>query len=273
MYVGTPYDPTDPDSPVGVWLDMDGRQAKAYAEMEKLSVTELASGRLEALSALAELTRLKQFACAYGDLTQKKVWVTDEDGQRRREVRYQFIPKLPSNKFDWIVEHLEEWGFPHNPITKVVIVSFYTGILELFAQALEKHFKTKPGKPMCAAITGKTPTGKRRSIIDRFNTSDHETVMMLNVKAGGTAITIDTADRTVFISQTRIPDQQLQAEDRTHRVSNPRQCMYYYLGSLGTVDVGTAIVNQGMKRDTHRLLDGRRGIEYLQHVMDLSHAP
>lgn len=271
-YVGTPLDPTDEHSPVGVWLEMEGRQAKAYRDMEKLSLTELKSGRLEAITALAELTRLKQFACAYGDLIDKKVWVTNEvTGERTREVRQQFVPRLPSNKFDWVAERLEEWGFPKNPITKVVIVSFYTGILDLFAQALEKHFKTKPNAPICTAITGNTPANKRRGIIDRFNQSDNETVMMLNVKAGGTAITIDSADRMIFVSETRIPDQQKQAEDRIHRVSNPRKCMYYYLRSVGTVDIGTAVVNQEMIHDTHRLLDARRGVEYMRNVMNLSH--
>jgi len=94
--------------------------------------------------------------------------------------------------------------------------------------------------------------------------------MLLNVKAGGTAITLDTADRMIFISETRIPDQQQQAEDRIHRVSNPRQCMYYYLRSLGTVDIGTALVNVEAQRETHRLLDARRGVEYMRHVMELS---
>jgi hypothetical protein len=94
--------------------------------------------------------------------------------------------------------------------------------------------------------------------------------MMLNVKAGGTAITIDTADRMVFLSETRIPDQQTQAEDRIHRVSNPRQCMYYYLRSLGTVDVGTAITNQELAKESHRLLDERRGIDYVRHVIEMS---
>jgi len=96
--------------------------------------------------------------------------------------------------------------------------------------------------------------------------------MMLNVKAGGTAITIDSADRMIFISETRNPAQQSQAEDRIHRVSNPRQCMYYYLRSLGTVDVGTSLVNQEADRESRRLLDGRRGVEYVRHVLDLSRA-
>jgi len=279
VYVGTPLTPEEPDTPVGIWLEMEGKQARAYEEMERISITDLDSGRLEATSALAELTRLKQLACAYGDIHSRFVMVPCMKSQfphseckhgRHKEERFFYVPSLPSNKFTWTVESLEEWGYPKNPITKVVVVSFYTGILELFQQALEKHFKTTPKNPLCTAITGRTPSKDRRWIIDRFNQSDNEHVMLLNVKAGGTAITIDSADRMIFMSETRIPDQQKQAEDRIHRVSNPRHCMYYYPRSLGTVDVGTSIVNQEAIRETHRLLDQRRGVDYMRHVLDLS---
>lgn len=274
IYVGTPLDTAgnDADSPVGVWLDMHGEQARAYEEMEKLSVAQLESGRLEAMYAIEELTRLKQMACSYGDMHTKQVWADDAHGNRVRVNKAHYVPTIPSNKLEWILENLEEWGYPHEPLTKVVIVSFYTGILEVFQREIESHFKTKPDRPMCTAISGKTQAVKRRGIIDRFNDPEHYSqIMMLNVKAGGTAITIDSADRMIFISETRIPDQQLQAEDRIHRVSKPRTCMYYYLRSLGTVDVGTAMVNVDAARDTHRLLDGRRGIEYMRQVLNLSH--
>ena len=264
MTVGTPLDPRDRDSPIGIWLEMTGKQQRAYRAMEELSVAELRSGRLEALSALTELTRLKQLASAYGDI--------HELGVVNGEIKYQYVPKLPSNKLNWVIDSLEEWGYPRNPLTKVVIVSFYTGILNVFAKGIERHFKTKPQLPLCTAITGQTPGKDRRRIIDRFNNDGDPSIMMLNVKAGGTAITLDSADRMIFISETRIPDQQLQAEDRIHRVSNPRQCMYYYLRSIGTVDVGTAMMNREMINDTHRLLDGRRGIEYMRRVLDLSHS-
>lgn len=279
MEIGTPLNPNDPDSPIGIWLEMDGPQARAYEEMERISATDLDSGRLEAVSALAELTRLKQLACSYGDITINTVRVSCERSQfphracsegAHEEPRYQYMPTLPSNKFNWIVNSLEEWGYPKNPLTKVVIVSFYTGILTRFAKGIEDHFRTKQNSPLCTAITGRTPSKHRKEIIDRFNEPGGPQVMLLNVKAGGTAITIDSADRMIFISETRIPDQQKQAEDRIHRVSNPRQCMYYYLRSLGTVDVGTAIVNQEMTRETHRLLDERRGVAYMRQVLDLS---
>lgn len=271
MEIGSPLNPADPSSPVGVWLEMDGKQEKAYRQMEELSVAELDSGRIEATVALVELTRLKQLACAYGDLEPCTKWVTDEDGRRIKVKSTRYIPSLPSNKFQWTLDSLEEWGYPREPLTKVVIVSFFTGILEMFRKGIEAHFKTKPQRPLCTSITGRVPNDERADIIERFNRPGNEQIMLLNVKAGGTAITIDSADRMIFISETRIPDQQKQAEDRIHRVSNPRQCMYYYLRTLNTVDVGTALVNQELNQQAHRLLDARRGVEYVRHVMALSH--
>lgn len=293
IYVGTPLTLADQESPLGIWLEMEGKQKTAYEQMEEQSVAELESGRLEAITALAELTRLKQLACCYGDIEQKLVrgscykklhgrkiskkydrMCSDcrRDGFHM-ELQHFYTPTLPSNKFNWTVEALEEWGYPKNPSSKVVIVSFYSGILRAFARGIHQHFKVKPGRPLVTGITGRTPANRRKAIIDEFNRMDRDTpqVMMLNVKAGGVAITIDSADRMIFISETRSPDQQKQAEDRNHRVSNPRQCWYYYLRSLGTVDIGTAVTNQDLARQTHRLLDQRRGVDYMRQILDLSH--
>lgn len=286
MYPGSKLDPWDEKSPHGIWLEMEGKQASAYAQMERDSVAHLDSGRLQAVTALAELTRLKQLACSYGRIETRKVRVNCgkayqlPDDQwcnycKRRgyhiEMRDKFFPELPSNKFTWLANSLEEWGFPKRPITKVVVGSFYTGLLENVASNLERHFRTKPHRPLTTIISGKVNRpGQRKRIIDEFNDEGGPSVMMLNVKAGGTAITIDSADKTVFLSETRIPSQQTQLEDRTHRVSNPRHCEYFYLRSLGTVDVGTAWANMELAESSRRLLDVRRGVDYLQHVIELS---
>lgn len=282
FYVGSPLEPSNEDSPVGIWLPMSDKQMQAYHDLAKTSVAELESGRLEAADTLTELTRLKQLACSYGDLYTKLVRVRCESWRCaimdcpgwHKELRQMYRPKLPSNKFTWIVESLEEWGYPKKPLTKVVIVSMHTSVLMLFQREIERHFKTKPNRPLCTSITGLTPGKHRRRIIDEFNKQDADTphIMLLNVKAGGTAITLDTADRMIFVSETRIPDQQKQAEDRIHRISNPRQCLYYYLRSQNTVDEGTALLNAELEQLSHRLLDGRRGIAYFKHVLELSNA-
>lgn len=273
MYVGTHLEPSDKDSPIGIWLPMDGKQQTAYQQMEETSIAHLDSGSLSAAESITELTRLKQLACAYGEIETRGAWQTDkETGKRFYGPKEFFNPTLPSNKFNWIIENLEEWGYPKDPIDKVVIVSFYSGILRTMARGIHKHFKVKPGRPLCTGITGRTPAKMRRPIIDAFNAVDGPQIMFLNVIAGGKSITIDSADRMILISQTRIPDQQKQAEDRIHRVSNPRHCFYYYLNSLGTVDVGTSIANLADDKISHRLLDGRRGVEYTRRILELSHS-
>jgi SNF2 family DNA or RNA helicase len=256
---GTPLE--GPDSPIGVWLPLAGKQLRAYTELSEAFETQLDHGELRAITALDLLTRLKQLACAYGRIDTA---VTED------EVKYRYTPELPSNKLDWLIQSMEDWGFP-NPKTKLVVVSFYTGILECFQSAIEKHFRTK--KSLTAIISGRTPMKHRKGIIDSFNARGNEQLLFLNVKAGGTAITLDSADRMVFLSETRIPDQQLQAEDRIHRVSNPRICEYYYLRSLGTVDEGIALVNQELATASGRLLDIRRGIDYAKHVIRLTKKP
>lgn len=271
LYIGDPLEPTKPegtDNPIGIWLEMEGKQLRAYEQMAKLSFADLRNGRLDAVTALAELTRLKQFATAYGDIEKKDYWNPKTE---EWEFRYLFHPDTPSNKFNWIRDTLEEWGFPDNPVDKVVMGSFYSGIMRAFAQRLEEHFKTKPGNRLSTGITGRVSARQRASRLERFNSDEPgPQIMWLNVKAGGTAITIDSSSRTIMISETRIPDQQTQLEDRTHRVSNPRQCFYYYLRSLDTVDVGTAISNANLLAGSHRLLDTRRGVEYLREILRLS---
>jgi SNF2 family DNA or RNA helicase len=284
-YMGTPLT-SDEGSPHGIWLPMEGSQADHYGQMLEESWADLDSGRLEAVSALAELTRLKQFACADGDIERRRVMRVDKihiefpkrfnceacrSGKGHEGWDFKFKPKLPSNKYNWIRSSLEEWGYPRSPVDKVIIVSFYTSILEMMAARLEQDWKTG-NRPVSTIISGRVPNAQRAKRLAAINSTDRHSphVLFLNVKAGGVALTVDTASRMLFLSETRIPDQQTQAEDRIHRVSNPRPVFYYYLRSLDTVDVGTAQINVGLQAGSTRLLDERRGVEYLRNVISLS---
>lgn len=250
-YVGTPLDPSDEDSPVGIWLPMTPAQEKAHRQIAQNGSAELANGHLDAVGTLAELTRMQQFASAFGSL--------DEKGD--------FLPSLPSNKFDWVEEFLEQMGIPGEPTGKVIIASRYTALLRMFSFGL----KAIQGGIGCT-LTGEQTGPKRTKIIDDFNRpvgSKSPHVMFLNIKAGGTAITIDSADDMVILDEAD-PDTMIQLEDRIHRVSNPRPVRYHYLRSLGSVDVGIAKVNADRSAAGRRLLDQRRGVEYFRKVLELS---
>jgi SNF2 family DNA or RNA helicase len=233
----------------GVWLEMQPAQAKAYKQMLDTSVASLASGELGAVGILAEMTRLKQFAVAHGDM--------EEDA---------FLPSLPSNKFDYLLQMLEERGFlDGNPMCKVVVASQFTKVLELFA----KELTAKLGAEQIVSITGEITGARRKLTLDSFNrpvgTGPH--LMFLNTKAGGVAITIDSADEMVVLDETWVPDEQQQLEDRIHRVSNPRPVWYHYLRSLGSIEEAIAEVARARDEASKRLLDGRRGVEYGQKVL------
>lgn len=250
-YMGTPLDPSDEHSPVGIWLTMTPAQKKAYKTITEEGYAELERGRVTTVGVLAELTRLQQFASAWGAI--------DDKGD--------FLPSLPSNKFEWIEEFLETLGIPHEPTAKVIIASRYTRMLNMLSVGLKA---SQSG--MSCRITGEETTTNRKRTIASFNEpvgSDSPHIMFMNIVAGGTAITIDSADHMVILDEMD-PDSMKQLEDRIHRVSKPRPVFYYYLRSRESVDVGIAKVNADQSAEGQKLLDGRRGVEYFRKVLELS---
>jgi SNF2 family DNA or RNA helicase len=243
---------------VGVWLPMDGEQRKLYDQINGQGHAKMEGGDLNPIGILAELTRLKQFATASGRLGPDS----------------EFIPKLPSNKFDYLLAQLEEWGFPEDPTEKVVVVSQFTSVLALFQTALRTKMdkdwtKRRGGSDMACELSGRVTGARREETINRFNMevgTDSPHVMFLNVKAGGVAITLDSADHMIILDETWVPDDMEQVEDRIHRVSRPRPVFYHYLRSLGTVEEHIAATNLELAMTNHEVLDGRRGLEFSRRV-------
>jgi Zierdtviridae DNA helicase len=241
------------DEPHGVWLPMDGAQEKAYAQMLKSATAVIKGGTLSAVGILAELTRLKQFATSAGEL--------DERGE--------FHPALPSNKFDYLVQMLRELGYPDDPQAKVVVVSQFTQTLDLFKRSIEKEY----GQHVATSVTGSVTGRQREEAVSAFNlpAGKGPSLLFLNTKAGGSAITLDSADEMVFIDETWIPDDQEQAEGR---IDNRRpeekivQRRYRYLRTIGSVDEGIAVVNAARGAESFHVLDGRRGVNLFREVLE-----
>lgn len=260
---GVEYDhPSQAAGLVGHWLEMTPKQAKAYREMKEMAEAALDNGTLVANGVLAELTRLKQFATCYGNV--KTVQKVDEDGDVFDVPT--FDPSLPSNKFEWLVEFLQELGIDGKPQQggrKVVIASQFTSIINTFAEALEKKFKGLN----VLKITGSVSMEDREFAVDKFQNDDNYPVMMLNTKAGGVALTLDRADDIVILDETFIPDDQTQVEDRIHRVSRMHNVTVHYVRSIGTIE--EAIARKTIDRDNlqKQLLDGSRGVAYARQLL------
>ena len=210
VYAGTPPE-DDEDGLNGIWLDMDPKQEKAYDAMKKLGTARLEGGTLSANGVLAEITRLRQIACSYGAASALR-----------------FNPTLPSNKFDWLVQFLDERVGAGG---KVVVASSFTQLIDLFSAEL-----TKLGIKNLT-LTGATTDRKRDELVSRFADPDDEyRVAIINTQAGGVAITLDQADDMVIVDMPWTADDEQQLVDRIHRVSRIHEVTVWRLFSTGTVD-------------------------------------
>lgn len=228
-----------------VWVDMDGPQKTHYKQMVKSAEANLDGGRLTATGILAEMTRLKQFAASDGKM-----------------VAGEFKATLPSGKFNWLLEFLEERGIEpggdlSEDVQKVVVASQFTSLINLWREALEeKGIK-------CYLITGETKDKDRVKHTQAFQSDDDVRVMLINTMAGGVSITLDAADDMVIMDETWVPDDQEQVEDRVHRASNvEHQVDVWYVRSKGTIEEQIAQLNMDRAESNHKVLDAERGLRF-----------
>jgi SNF2 family DNA or RNA helicase len=240
-YGGSPLNGTD--GPMGVWLPMEGAQLKAYKQMAETGVAQLNGGRISPVGILAELTRLRQFAGAEGELRGGEFW-----------------PLAKGNKYDWLVSFLQEIGYPEEPAAKVVVVSQFTKYLEVFRAGLQKEFKEGRKIPEIGVISGNVTQRVREQTVERFETAGSGLdLIFLQTITGGAAITLDAAEVMIFLDETFVDDDQEQAEGRIDNRNPERKIvprMYYYLRSLDSIDEQIAVANAEAKAAGGKLLDG-----------------
>jgi SNF2 family DNA or RNA helicase len=227
-YAGTP--PIgNPDGPAGVYIDLDAKQLKAYREVEDDGLVRFDDGTVMLVNGnLAELTRMKQFATAYGKWNRA-------DG---------FRPVLPSNKLEWILEFLEEREELNG---KIVIASQYTRIVNLFTNAIRKA-----GWEV-VTITGEDNQKQRDFAQDIFMDGSPR-VAFINMFAGGEAIDLSAADEMIFVDEPWTDDVRTQAENRIQSLAKRQQLYVYRLRSAGTIDEIIAAMNEEQRTN---LLAGR----------------
>lgn len=255
MYAGDRLEEQNPDSPPGIWLPLEGKQAKLYRQMVQDAELKLHNGTLMAMGLLHELSLLKQVANSAG-----RVEVSlDKEGVEH----YHYIPELPSAKFDWLVEWLTERGIvgEQSGEGKVLIASQFTRFINLINDELNKLGVET------FVLTGETTPTKRSQMADRFQEPGGPRVFLLNTTAGGVSLTLDAADDLIILDETWIPDDQTQVEDRIHRVSRIHNVTIWYVRMLGTIEEKIATVAGGRDQIQRKLIDGQRGVEFSKKLL------
>lgn len=233
-----------------VYIPMEGKQGTLYRKMQNDARAELTGGTLEAIGVLPELTRLKQFA--------QSNWYMD--GRTLR-------PCMPSNKFEWLLDFLEERGIEQGgdlseDVNKVVVASQFTKLLNMYADEL-----TRRGIA-CYVITGETKDRDAEEYAHRFQSDGDVRVVLINTAAGGVSITLDAADDMIVNDETWVPDEQEQVEDRAHRTSRTdHQVNVWYPRSDESIESEIAADNMDKAESNHVVLDATRGMRFAYERM------
>jgi len=163
----------------------------------------------EAMSLFTVLTRLRQVCCDPALLP----WIADDADF--------------GGKINILLTKLEEAASSGR---KVVIFSQFVRFLKRIRAAVEKNLPDLP----IYELTGSTTN--RQEPVDKFQSSRKASIMLVSLRAGGTGITLHSADYVFLMDPWWNPAVEQQAIDRVHRIGQRNTVMVYRLVAPDTIE-------------------------------------
>ncbi|KAL8940784.1 MAG: hypothetical protein Q9211_002106 [Gyalolechia sp. 1 TL-2023] len=114
---------------------------------------------------------------------------------------------------------------------KILLFSQFSRQLDF----LEEWATTLRGWNVCR-IDGGVKAEERTAQIEAFNTRQDHQLFLLSTRAGGLGINLTAADTVILYDSDWNPQQDLQAQDRAHRIGQTRPVIVYRLATKGTVE-------------------------------------
>jgi SNF2 family DNA or RNA helicase len=182
-------------------VEMAPKQRKAYDELSKELVTRLDDGSLLiARNNLTAATRLLQLSSSYCEVDRGE---TPED-----PATWTVTPTAPSSKIDELIAIIEE-----NEGKSIAVAAEHRKLLVLAEEALTKKGITS------VSIHGTVDADERARNLKMFQ-DGHVQVIMFTYKAGGVGLTMTRADTLVRLQRSWSLVDNLQGEDRVHRIGS-----------------------------------------------------
>jgi ATP-dependent DNA helicase len=138
---------------------------------------------------------------------------------------------------------------------KVLIFSQFKTQLDI----LEDYLSELRGWDACR-IDGGVAQDDRRAQIERFNTDPEMKLFLLSTRAGGQGINLASADTVILFDSDWNPQQDLQAQDRAHRLGQTRPVIVYRLATKGTVEE-SLLMSADAKRRLEKLVIKKGGLK------------
>ncbi|PFH61888.1 hypothetical protein XA68_15904 [Ophiocordyceps unilateralis] len=113
---------------------------------------------------------------------------------------------------------------------RALVFSKFSRIIELLQEALALRGIDH------RVLMGNTKVTERQTLIDEFNSDPSIAVFLLTTGAGGTGINLTAANKVIIFDQSENPQDDIQAENRAHRLGQTRDVEVIRLISSGTME-------------------------------------
>ncbi|KAI1345398.1 SNF2 family N-terminal domain-containing protein [Xylaria sp. FL0043] len=116
-------------------------------------------------------------------------------------------------------------------------------------------------------IDGSVAQEDRRQQIKDFNEDPDHKVFLLSTRAGGQGINLASADTVILFDSDWNPQQDLQAQDRCHRIGQTRPVIIYRFATKGTVEE-ELLLSADAKRRLEKLVIRKGGFKNMSQKLD-----
>lgn len=154
----------------------------------------------------------------------------DENPRRRPDLERYILPEkalFSSAKFSRLQTLLPQLISNGH---RILIFSVWTSCLDLLG-CLVEHLGLE-----YLRMDGSCPANERQELIDRFNQDSSISIFLLSTKACGLGINLTAADTCIIHDLDFNPFNDLQAEDRCHRIGQKKKVTVYKMVTKETVD-------------------------------------
>ncbi|KAM7224492.1 ATP-dependent helicase fft2 [Rhypophila decipiens] len=113
---------------------------------------------------------------------------------------------------------------------RALVFTRFAKVIEILGECLASE------KIPYLALQGSTDVSERQNLINEFNSDENIPVFLLTTGSGGTGINLTAANKVIIFDQSDNPQDDLQAENRAHRLGQTRPVEVIRLISKDTVE-------------------------------------
>ena len=151
---------------------------------------------------------------------------------------------------DLLIEEMEA-----KAVGKVVVWAWHRDVIAAIVQRLEGYGVTQ--------ITGSSTPGQRASAVEAFQSPGGPRVLVGQIKAAGTGLTLTAACEEIFVEQSWVPADNAQAAKRCHRIGQDRPVRVRVAHVAGSIDERISTALREKSEAVEKLLDDPRVMELM----------